>query len=105
MPMRAVSTRTVSTVAALTTAALAALPARAEQTSFAVDYPDCLSAQAQAAAQLKVPLAYSVLNADRRDFVIATSGGTVTMICDRKAGTLTVVTPPGQSILPYISVQ
>lgn len=90
-------------VLALVSGTLSASVALADQSSFNIDYQTCLGAQSQAAAQLKVPLAFAVNTAARRDFVIATSSGQVILSCDRAAGTLTIVTPPGQSILPYIS--
>jgi hypothetical protein len=87
-------------------AAVAALflatPALANQSTFDIDFQTCIGAQAQAAAQLHVPMTLSVNTGDRRDFSIATNGGVVTISCDRIRNTLTVITPPGVSIDPYI---
>ncbi|HEY1721503.1 MAG TPA: hypothetical protein VGG27_09690 [Magnetospirillaceae bacterium] len=82
---------------------LCAGSALADQSSFEIDYNTCLGAQAEAAQKLHVAMAYSVFTPTRRDFTIATTSGRVTMSCDRQAQTLTVVTPPGVSIQPYIA--
>jgi hypothetical protein len=82
--------------------AMLATPAQADQSTFGIDFPTCIGAQAQAAAQLRVPMTLSVNTANRRDFSIATTGGIVTISCDRLTGTLTVITPPGVSIAPYV---
>ncbi len=80
-----------------------ATPALADQSSFPIDYATCLNAIKTAAHELKLPLAFAVLNPNLAVFNIATTGGTVSMICNRAAGTLTVSTPRGTSILPYVS--
>lgn len=81
-----------------------AFPALADQSSFDIDFPTCVGAQAKAAAQLHIPLKLSVNTPDRRDFSIATTGGVVTISCDRPAGKLTIITPPGVSMAPYIDL-
>lgn len=87
----------------MTAVGLLAAPALANESSFAIDFQTCLGAQAQIAGQLRMPMALSVNTADRRDFSITTSGGIVVVSCDRRRGTLTVITPPGVSIDPYIN--
>ena len=86
-------------------AMLAAAPAAADQDSFPMDFTTCLGALAQAAQQLHLPLAFGVDTPDRKDFTIATTGGAVTMSCNRTAATLTVIAPPGVSVAPYVSTQ
>lgn len=86
-----------------TVALLLATPALADEGSFPVDYKNCLGAIRAAAQQRNLPLQFAVINQNVAVFNIPTSGGTVTMRCARMAGTLTVTTPAGQSILPYVS--
>jgi hypothetical protein len=88
---------------ALAVVAFGALPARADQDSFPMDFATCLGAIAQAATQLHMPLVFSVNTPDRKAFAIATTGGQLIMVCDRVAGTLTVIAPPGQSVRPYVN--
>ncbi len=83
--------------------ALIATPALADQSSFPIDFQTCLGAQTQIAGMLRMPMALTVNTTDRRDFSIATTGGTVIVSCDRLRGVLTVITPPGVSIDPYIN--
>ena len=86
----------------LSAAMAVSVPALADESSFPVDYSTCIGAIRTAAEQLHLPLKFTVLNANVAVFNIATDGGLVTMRCSRMSGTLTVTTPPGQSILPYI---
>ncbi|HEY1721502.1 MAG TPA: hypothetical protein VGG27_09685 [Magnetospirillaceae bacterium] len=82
--------------------ALLATPALADQSQIKMDYDHCLDVQVAAVQRLNVPPAFPVRTKTRRDLLIATSGGKIIISCDGAAGTLTIATPPGVSVLPFI---
>ena len=92
---------------ALLLAAFITMPALADDMSYEMSWSDCLQALRDTAQQAKIPLAYSVNTADRKDFTIHTTGGTIVMRCDRRPkespdGLMTVSTPGNTSIAPYV---
>ncbi len=79
--------------------------ARADTAAYPMDFQTCLGMLAKAAVQINVPLTFSVNTPQRKDFVIATTGGTITLSCDATRQVLSVFTPPGVDFTPYVSTQ